>query len=337
MLLTFNTPYTISILMTDASFFNHPSIDWQKRYEALRASFVERLPARIVAERFGYTTGYIHLLRHQFKNGKLDFAEPLAEGPSRRRRVSAETRQKIRSWREQRLSASEITELLSEDGVEISVRTVERVLAEEGFSKLPRRTRLKIGRTVQGAEIPEVAQEMAPHEWEGKRFDSPTAGIFLFAPFLDQLRFSEVVKSAQMPGSKQIPALSYLLSFLSLKLLGTERYAHVGEHGFDPGLGLFAGLNVPPKCTAMSSYAYGLDELHLTRLQEAFIAQAIRMGLYGGNIVNLDFHTVPHFGDESVLERHWAGARGKVLKGALTLFAQDAETKLLLYLNANEN
>ncbi len=321
--------------MTDASFFNHPSIDWQKRYEALRASFVERLPARIVAERFGYTTGYIHLLRHQFKNGKLDFAEPLAEGPSRRRRVSAETRQKIRSWREQKLSASEITELLSEDGVEISVRTVERVLAEEGFSKLPRRTRLKIGRTVQGAEIPEVAQEMAPHEWEGKRFDSPTAGIFLFAPFLDQLRFSEVVKSAQMPGSKQIPALSYLLSFLSLKLLGTERYAHVGEHGFDPGLGLFAGLNVPPKCTAMSSYAYGLDELHLTRLQEAFIAQAIRMGLYGGNIVNLDFHTVPHFGDESVLERHWAGARGKVLKGALTLFAQDAETKLLLYTQAD--
>jgi len=321
--------------MADASFFNQPSIDWQKRYEALRASFVERLPARIVAERFGYTTGYIHLLRHQFKNGKLDFAEHLAEGSSRRRRISAETRQKIRSWREQKLSAAEITELLAEDGVEISVRTVERVLAEEGFPKLPRRTRLKIGRTVQGAEIPEAAQEMAPHGWEGKRFDSPTAGVFLFAPFLDQLRFPEVVKAARMPGSKQIPALSYLLSFLALKLLGTERYAHMGEHGFDLGLGLFAGLNVLPKCTAMSSYAYGLDELHLTRLQEAFIAQAIRMGLYGGNIVNLDFHTVPHFGDESVLERHWAGARGKVVKGALTLFAQDAETKLLLYTQAD--
>ncbi len=321
--------------MADASFFNRPSSDWQKRYEALRASFVERLPARIVAERFGYTTGYIHLLRHQFKNGKLDFDEPLAEGSSRRRRVSAEIRQKIRSWREQKLSASEITELLAEDAVEISVRTVERVLVEEGFPKLPRRTRLKIGRTVQGAEIPEAAQAMVPHEWEGKRFDSPTAGVFLFAPFLDQLRFPEVVKAAQMPGSKPIPALSYLLSFLALKRLGTERYAHMGEHGFDPGLGLFAGLNVLPKCTAMSSYAYGLDERHLTRLQEAFIAQAIRRGLYDGNVVNLDFHTVPHFGDESVLERHWAGARGKVVKGALTLFAQDAETKLLLYTQAD--
>jgi hypothetical protein len=222
-----------------------------------------------------------------------------------------------------------------EDGVDISVRTVERVLAEEGFPKLPRRTRLKIGRTVQGAEIPEISRQMAAQEWEGQRFDSPAAGVFLFAPFLGQLGFPEVVEAARLPGSQQIPALSYLLSFLSLKLLGTERYAHVGGHGFDPGLGLFAGLNVLPKCTAMSSYAYGLDEVHLRRLQEAFIAQAIRMGLYDGSIVNLDFHTVPHFGDESVLERHWAGARGKVMKGALTLFAQDAQTKLLLYTQAD--
>ena len=48
-------------------------------------------------------------------------------------------------------------------------------------------------------------------------------GVFLFAPFLGQIRFPEVVGAARLPGSKQIPALSYLLSFLALKLLGTER------------------------------------------------------------------------------------------------------------------
>lgn len=36
-------------------------------------------------------------------------------------------------------------------------------------------------------------------------------------------------------------------------------------------------------------------------------------------------------GDESVLEEHRAGARGKRMKGALTLFAQDAQSKLILY------
>ena len=248
--------------MIDASFFTHPQLDWQKRYEALRASFVERLPARIVAERFGYTTSYVHLLRHQFKHGKLDFAEPPAENSTKRRRVSAETRRKIRSWREQRLSAAEITELLLEEGVEISVRTVERVLAEEGFAKLPRRTALKIGRTVQGAQVPDTSQQIGIDTLNGERFDSPAAGVFLFAPFIGQLGLAKVVESARLPGSKRIPALSYLLSFLALKLLGNERYAHVGEHGFDSGLGLFAGLNVLPKCTAMSSYAYGLDEVH---------------------------------------------------------------------------
>jgi len=146
---------------------------------------------------------------------------------------------------------------------------------------------------------------------------------------------TDLVESAGLPGSKQIPALSYQLSFLALKLLGTKRYAHAGEHGFDPGLSLFTGLNVLPKCTAMLSYAYSLDEDHVRCLQEAFIAQTIRLGLYDGSIVNLDFHTVPHFGEESVLERHWAGARGKVVKGALTLFAQDAQSKLVLYTQAD--
>lgn len=321
--------------MRNAKYFTHPKFDWQRRYEALRASFVDRLPARVVAERFGYSTGYIHLLRHQFKQGKIDFSEPVPEGKTRRRRVTAAVRQKIKQWREQRLSAGEITELLNQDGVEVSVRTVERVLAEEGFAKLPRRTRLKIGLTIKGTEVPERSQSVALSEVAGKVFSSDTAGIFLFAPFLAQLDLDKVVRVAGLPGTKAIPAKSYLLSFLALKLLRTERYAHVGSHGFDAALGLFAGLNVLPKCTAMSTYSYSLDEVHLLRLQEAFVRSCAKRGLYDGKFINLDFHTVPHYGDESVLQKHWAGARGKRMKGALTLLAQDGDSKLILYTAAD--
>ena len=63
--------------------------------------------------------------------------------------------------------------------------------------------------------------------------------------------------------------------------------------------------------------------------------RAVRLGLYDGSIINLDFHTIPHYGDESVLQEHWAGARGKRMKGALTLFAQDASSKLVLYTAAD--
>lgn len=321
--------------MRDAKFFTQPELEWQRRYEALRASLVDRLPHKVVADKFGYSPGYVRLLRHQFTHGKIDFSEPVPEGKTQRRRVSAETRRKIVEWREKEISSGQIAELLSEDGVEISVRTVERVLAEEGFKRLPRRTRIQIGMTVKGAEIPERAQAASLVDLDGQQFNSAGAGVFLFAPFLAQLGIEKIVREAGLPGSKVVPARSYLLSFLALKLLGTERYAHVGDHSFDPGLGLFAGLNILPKCTAMSTYSYSLDDMHITNLQKAFIKSASKLGLYDGKFVNLDFHTAPHFGEESVLEMHWAGARGKRMKGALTLFAQDSDSKLILYTDAD--
>lgn len=323
------------IYMRNSSYFTNPVHDWQRRYEALRASFMERLPAKIVADRFGYTVAYVHLLRHQFSSGKIDFSEPVPEGKVSRRRVNSEIREKIRRWRERHLSAGEIAQLLSEEGIEISIRTVERVLSEEGFPKLPRRTQLKIGLTVKGAKVPDRSEAIFIKQVEGKRFECESAGAFLFAPFIEKLNITKVIEAAGLPGSKTIPAINYFLSFLTLKLIGTERYAHMGDHSFDPGLGLFAGLNVLPKCTAMSTYSYSLDEVHLSRLQKAFVKETHKLGLYNQNIINLDFHTVPHYGDESVLEEHWAGARGKRMKGALTLFAQDAMSKLILYTAAD--
>ncbi len=333
--LTLLPSYDIRYSMSDEKYFLQPRHEWQRRYEALRASFVDRLPAKAVADRFDYSAEYIHLLRHQFKQGKIDFSEPVPEGKVKRHRVNVETREKIKAWREQQLRAGEITELLSEDGVEISVRTVERVIAEEGFPKLPRRTRLKTGFTVKGTEVPKRSNVINIEEVEGRTFDSASAGIFLFAPFLERLGIEDIVKAAGLPGTKAIAAKSYLLSFLALKLLGTERYAHVGDHAFDPALGLFAGLNVVPKCTAMSTYSYSLDAVHIQRLQKAFVGNAGRIGLYDGKCINLDFHTIPHYGDESVLEAHWAGARNKTMKGALTLFAQDGQSRLILYTDAD--
>ena len=63
--------------------------------------------------------------------------------------------------------------------------------------------------------------------------------------------------------------------------------------------------------------------------------QAHTLRLYDSSIINLDFRAIPHFGDESVLQKHWAGARNKKMKGALTLVAQDAASKLILYTAAD--
>ncbi|MFC1857807.1 hypothetical protein ACFL9U_07220 [Thermodesulfobacteriota bacterium] len=222
--------------MPDEKFFLHPVHEWQRRYEALRASFVERLPAKVVADRFNYSPNYIHLLRHQFAHGKIDFSEPVPEGKVQRRRVDSAIRQKICNWREHRLSAGEITQLLSEEGIEISVRTVERVLAEEGYQKLPRRSRLKLGLTVKGAQVPKMSQTIAITESGKKVLESESVGVFLFAPFIEKLDMASVIKMSGLPGTKNIPAMSYFMSFLALKLIGTERFAHMNDHSFDSGL-----------------------------------------------------------------------------------------------------
>jgi transposase len=293
---------------------------------------MDRLPAAAVAQRFGYTPGYVRLLRHLFASGKLDFSEPIAAGKSARHRVDSATRAKIKELRGvHSLSSGEIAEVLNEDGIEISIRTVERVLREEGFPKLPRRTRLKIGLTVKGTKVPEKAHSVLLTELVGVEKSSAHAGLFLFAPYLAQFDLDGIVRSAGLPGSKAIEAKNYLLSFLALKLLGVERWSHANDWSFDPAPGWFAGLNILPKSTALSTYSYSLDEVHILRLQEAFVVEGRRLRLYDERFINLDFHSIPHHGDDAGLEKHWAGARGKAMKAILAMLAQDAESRLLLY------
>ena len=150
----------------------------------MRAAIVDRLSDDFVAERFGYSPGYVSQLRFKFQHGMIDFSEPAPEGKTARRKVTKEIRDKFVLCRQKGLSAGEIAELLLQDGIELSIRTVERVLAEEGFPKLPRRTQLQIGRTVKGAEVPEKSTAVHTGGLEGGRYESDGAGVFLFAPFL---------------------------------------------------------------------------------------------------------------------------------------------------------
>ena len=67
-------------------FFLDPDDPMQKRYEALRASFVDELSAEQVATKFGYSIHTINALRRDFKSGFLPpFFSPLTKGPKQRR------------------------------------------------------------------------------------------------------------------------------------------------------------------------------------------------------------------------------------------------------------
>jgi hypothetical protein len=124
---------------------------------------------------------------------------------------------------------------------------------------------------------------------------------------------------------------------LLLKLVGNKRLSDIGSYDQEPGFGIFAGLNILPKPTYMCTYSCRCNESHLMDLQTKIISLLKRKypDFYGSDYINLDFHSIPHYGDESEMEKVWCGAKGKSMKGANTVFASDSQSNAVIYTRAD--
>jgi len=311
-------------------FFKHPDVAGHKQYEALRGYFIDHIPGKEIARRFGYTYSAFNSLKQRFKAGLLTFlftAPPGPKGP----RISLKLREQIIEYRRKRLSAYQIAEVLETLGTPVSMSTVSRILTEEGFSRLPRRTQLLIGITKDNTIVPSHASELDPDTLTGWQGECAVGGIFLFAPLLEHFGIIDAVEKANLPRSPDISSLNYTLSMLALKLIGKPRLSQISDFNFDQGLGLFANLNVLPKSTAISTYSYRLAQEQVNAFMLSFVRKQHEMKTYGSDTLNLDFHTIQHYGEESVLEEHFAGARNKRVKGALTFIAQDCDSRCQIF------
>jgi hypothetical protein len=98
----------------------------------------------------------------------------------------------------------------------------------------------------------------------------------------------------------------------------------------DRGMGLFAGLNVLPKTAWFSSYSSCI-----TRDMNLSFLRSLRK-LWDDNgllsdTVNLDFTTIPYWGDDDPFENNWSGKRTKALASMQAILAQDPDSGLLCY------
>jgi hypothetical protein len=316
-------------------FFLTPQDPMQRRYEALRALLVEELDPEEVARRFGYSRHTLRALRTQAQQENLPpFFLPLKQGPKAPRPSTLLLKDRIVSLRKRNYSIDEICEALSRDGEEISIKTIYLLLEEEGFTKLFRRTRAERREALQAGREP---TEVADVEAFGDHPEVSTdyGGLFLFLPIINQLGLDRLFRESGFYGSPQIPRLSYLLSYLVLKLLGKERLSHISDLSFDFGVGLFAGLNVLPKGAAITQYSYRNPHSLCVTLLRNWVRRLFDQGYLKGDHLNLDFHSIPHWGEESTLENHWVPTRGKAMKSVLSFFAQDLDTTILCYSNGD--
>lgn len=316
-------------------FFLNPEEPMQKRYEALRASFVDELSAEEVAQKFDYSIHTINALRRDFKAGVLPpFFNPLTKGPKNRRPSTLKAKERIIKLRKQNYSIEEIEEVLLREQYDITAKTIHQVLKDEGFARLFRRThaekRLALQQAKDPAEIASV-KDFAAHRFVKTAY----GGVFLFIPMIMEMRLDSIFNQVGFYGSKQIPRLNYLMSFLALKLIGKERLSHVSDLNFDYGLGIFAGLNVLPKMAAITQYSYRNSHNLVVNLLKKWNHVLKEKGYLKGQHINLDFHSTPHWGEESQLQNHWVPTRGKAMKSVLCFFAQDLDTTYLCYSNGH--
>ena len=92
-----------------------------------------------------------------------------------------------------------------------------------------------------------------------------------------------------------------------------------------------------PKNTHMSTYSCLSSTETILGFQKQIVGSLKQKCplLYNSNYINLDFHSIPHYGDMSEMEKVWCGAKNKTMKGADTVIAQDAQSNMVLYTRAD--
>ena len=278
-------------------------------------------------------------LLRDFRAGQLElFAPPGKPGP-KTAPAKDRARARVTELRRAGLSVYEISSRLRAEGTPLNRTGVGQILAEEGFGRLLR------GPAPAASASPATAGRDTGLPRAGVidfaafpgRAETRLAGLLLAIPDLVSLDLPALTSKAGYPGTSVIPAISWLLSLLALKLTGTRRVSHVDDLLTDPASALFAGLSVLPKKSALTDYSSRLCHDHQQKLLAALDKKMISAGLAtaGEAIFDLDFHAVMHWGRDPVLEKHYVPARSQRARSVLTFFAQDTGTHNLVYANAD--
>ena len=326
--------------MTDlAQLFLKPTTQKHKNYEVLRTAFVEKLPLRTIAERFGYSYGTVRNLCSKFrKNPDMNFfasiqpsTQPKTD-PSTLRRMRAKRNKRIQQLRqEQQLSVSEICTILARENMASSPSNVGLILRKAGLNKLRRRP-LKERLAVHQAPTADCRKL----DMSTRQFRTGFGGLFLFAHDLARMDLDGLLENSTLPGSTMIPAGCAVRALLALKLWGIRRASHIMDDVTDPGLALFAGLNAMPKASSLTEYSCRVHPTHIRHLMEQWhrAARTLGISLGSGTSFDLDFHTIPYHGDDALTEKHFVSKRSRSQKGILSLVVRDADARLFVYADA---
>lgn len=323
--------------MKSENFFLEPQSVYQKQYEALRCYFVEKKTAKEVAKIFGYKHRGFTTIVSEFKaklentNGEDLFFKPVRKGRKPTRKIN-DARSMVIALRKQYHSVEEIKVILNSKDITISEKSIYSIIKSEGFGRLPRREKLvkqQLQKVTIKAEKSVVCEYSQPEE-----FKSSSAATLCFLPLIKELGIDKIIENSTYPETKSLSRLNSILSFIALKANSISRYSQDDLWCMDKGMGMFAGLNVLPKTAWFSSYSHRVtSNANLSFLKE--LHELWQSNNLLGDTSNLDFTTIPYWGDDSHLENNWSGKRNKALSSMLAVLAHDPDSGIIDYGNAN--
>src|SRR5712671_404012 len=276
-------------------FFAEPATPRQRQYEALRAFFMEGLASAEVARRFGYSPAAFRMLCYDFRRGELPDFFALTRPGPREQPKKSLAREQVVALRKRNYSIYDISKALKQQGTPLSATAVREILAEEGFAPLPRR--LDEERPASVGPTTEAVADVRSFMLDPREFTTRVGGLFLFVP--DLIRLDSDALAA------------------------------------DEGLALFCGLNAMPKKSFMAEFSSRITPRKVSHLLAGWHTQLVGETIHAGESFNLDFHSVPYFGEHPLVESHYLSKRSRRQPSILTFLAQDADSQVFCYSNAD--
>ena len=321
-------------------YFAEPKQSSHRQYLALRSFFCDGKTAEEVEAEYGYAASTVYALARDFKSHQKKCAE-LGEDPFFIRNQLGRKKQQrdnvlvdnIVALRKKQLSIPDIKVLLDSKGYDVSEGQIYTICDENGFARLPKRSRQERDELLAQAGAAEILKapeaEMIDFSQE-ERFTSKGVGALCFLPFIKSYGIDKAIEESNYPETRQIEKLNSVMAFLALKLNNVQRYSQDDSWCMDRGLGMFAGLNVLPKTSWYSSYSSAIERKDNIAFMKSLNMIFEENGMLS-DTANLDFTAIPYWGDPDPFENNWSGKRSKALISIQAALAQDPDTGIICY------
>ena len=321
------------MLRVGAEFFTEPTSSTQRRYEAMRAYFVQQWPAARVADQFGYSTASVHQMATLLRTGRMRLFTDAKPGPKGPRKATGALRDRVLHLRAGKRSVTQIATILTREGTPISAQSVWKICHAGGLPRLHGEDTTARGPANQLAPVKAAARG----RWPTTALSLPCdhAGLLLLAPAMVELGLPELIKQAGYPATRALSAWHSMGTLLLATANRIGRAHHIDRITDDAGLAFFLGLTALPKATHLSTYAYRVARTPNQKLLTGLVQRLRTLGLATGQAgFNLDFHAIRHHGNDPILEEHYVPARSQRTRSVLTFFANDHTSGEMVYANA---